>query len=122
MNKVKYEREIKKAQKKRRDLEQRREIENIYADLLPRKKKRKVSNLMLFIIVVAIVGYAVADFILQYNMGLEISSTLTISWFSFWTAEIVALTGIKVTKVKNSGNDNNINDSFPQDISTDECG
>lgn len=107
---------------RRRDLEQRQAIDSICADLLPKKKKRKVSNLMLFIIVTAIVGYAIADFILQYNMGMEISSTLTISWFSFWTAEIVALTGIKVTKVKNNIGEYNTNDNFQQDDSTDECG
>ena len=55
---------------------------------------------MLVTIVVAIVGYFIADFILQYKTGIEISSTLTTCWFAFWGSEVVALTTIKVTKVR----------------------
>ena len=53
---------------------------------------------MLVIIVVAIVGYTVANYVLQSTMGIEISPTLTTCWFAFWGTEIIALAGIKVSK------------------------
>ena len=62
-------------------------------------KKKKVSNIMLVIIIIAIVLYTVANFLLQYFAGIEVSPTLTTAWFTFWGAEIVALAGIKISKV-----------------------
>lgn len=79
-----------------------KELEDVYAEYMPEKKERKVSNIMLVIIVAAIVGYAAVNCWLQYNMGVEISSTLTGCWFSFWGVEIVALAAIKTNKVKHS--------------------
>ena len=77
-------------------------LKQAYAKYLPEKKKKKVSNIMLIIIVIAIVGYVTADFILQYKSGIEISPTITTCWFVFWSTEIVALTGIKLSKVKHN--------------------
>lgn len=74
------------------------ELKEKYAQYYP-SKQRKVSNVMLVVIVVAITGYAIANFALQYFTGSEVSSTLTTCWFTFWGAEIVSLTGIKVSKV-----------------------
>lgn len=78
------------------------ELKEAYAQYLPEKKKKKVSNIMLIIIVVAIVGYVAADFILQYKAGIEISPTITTCWFVFWTSEVLALMGIRISKVKNN--------------------
>ena len=78
------------------------ELKEVYVQYLPEKKKKKVSNIMLIIIVIAIVGYVTADFILQYKSGIEISPTITTCWFVFWSTEIVALTGIKLSKVKHN--------------------
>lgn len=63
------------------------------------KKKMSVSNKALIISVVAVVLYTIAAFVLQFYNGTEISSTLTEKWFSFFTVELLALCGIKVTKV-----------------------
>ena len=60
---------------------------------------KKVSNLMLFVVCVMIIIYAAASFALQYFAGTEISPTLTTAWFAFWGTEIVALAGIKISKV-----------------------
>ena len=60
---------------------------------------KKVSNLMLFVVCVMIILYAAASFALQYFAGAEISPTLTTAWFTFWGTEIVALAGIKISKV-----------------------
>ena len=54
---------------------------------------------MLVVVIVAIVGYVAANFVLQYKTGMSMDSTITTAWFSFFTVEIVALTGIKVSKV-----------------------
>lgn len=64
------------------------------------KPKKKVSNIMLVIICIMIIGYTVADFALQYFTQIEVSPTLTNAWFAFWGTELIALTAIKTTKVK----------------------
>ena len=64
------------------------------------KQKKKVSNIMLFIICTMIIGYTAANFALQYFTQIEVSPTLTNAWFAFWGTELIALTAIKTTKVK----------------------
>lgn len=64
-----------------------------------RSKKIKTSNIVLIATIIAVIGYTAASLYIQYNTGVEVSSTLTERWFRFWTVEIVALAGIKVTKV-----------------------
>ena len=64
------------------------------------KEKKEVSKVMLVLIVIAIVLYTVADFVLQYFTSIEVSPTLTTCWFAFWGTEIVALAVIKTSKVK----------------------
>ena len=65
-----------------------------------RKRQRHFSDYIVVISVLAIVLYAAAAVALQFCGFMEISSTLTTCWFSFWTAEIVALAAIKGSKVK----------------------
>ena len=77
-------------------------------------KKKKVSNVMLVIIIIAIVAYTAANFALQYFAGVEVSPTLTTAWFTFWGAEIVALAGIKISKVA-KGTDSYIDDEDIQE-------
>ena len=64
------------------------------------KPKRKVSNIMLVLICIMIIGYTVADFALQYFTSIEVSPTLTTAWFSFWGVELINLTVIKTSKVR----------------------
>ena len=75
-------------------------LRDAYAEYWPDKKKRKVSNIMLVAIIVAIVGYVLAAFWLQYVTGIAIDPTITTCWFGFWTVEIIALTTIKNNKTK----------------------
>ena len=95
---------------KRQGEQYRREkkIRDAYAEYWPEKKEKKTSNVMLVVIVIAIVAYFIADYILQTKMGAEISPTLTTCWFVFWGTEVAALAGIKVTKICK---DNNFNDA-----------
>ena len=66
------------------------------------KKKRKMAkrDKMLLAAVVCIVGYTIAAIFLQFCTSVELSSTLTLCWYGFWTAEIWALSGITKTKIK----------------------
>jgi len=101
---------LKRIEKRGERQKRKHELQAKYAEYYP-SKHRKVSNVMLVVIVIAIVGFAIADYILQYYMGMEISSTLTTCWFSFWGAEIVGLTGIKVSKVLKTYRQENEEDS-----------
>ena len=67
---------------------------------MARKPKKKVSNIMLVLICIMIIGYTIADFALQYFTSIEVSPTLTTAWFSFWGVELINLTVIKTSKVK----------------------
>ena len=78
------------------------------------KQKKKVSNIMLVLICIMIIGYTTADFALQYFAGIEVSPTLTTAWFAFWGTEIVALTAIKTSKLKH-GQDTSSNSTTEVD-------
>ena len=95
-----FKRKLQRMKKQGERYKKEKEITDAYEEYLPDRKKRKVSNIMLVVIVVAIVGYAIASFWLQYATGTAIDSTLTTLWFSFWTAEILALTSIRNYKTK----------------------
>ena len=65
------------------------------------KKKINKSDIILILSILMVVAYAIVDFIMQFKMGFEVSSTLTVAWFAFWGTEIIALASIKNTKTKN---------------------
>lgn len=84
-------------------------LEEKYAEYYPHREGTRVSNIMLAVIVTMIVGYVIASFVLQYHTSIEMSPTITTCWFAFWTVEIVALAGIKVSKVfKSKHNDEEV--------------
>ena len=59
--------------------------------------KKKVSNIMLVIICIMIIGYTIANFLLQYFTSIEISPTLTTAWFSFWGVELINLDSLSTS-------------------------
>ena len=80
------------------------------------KNKIKVSNRMLIASVIAIIIFTIACLYIQYRTAVEVSSTLITLWFSFWTVEIVALTGIKVTKIfKDYDSTSNMEETYSDD-------
>ena len=95
-----HERKLKNIQKQGERYKKEKAIRDAYAEYFPDRKKRKVSNVMLVAIIIAIVGYVVASFWLQYKTGIAIDPTITTCWFGFWTVEIIALTTIKNNKTK----------------------
>lgn len=60
----------------------------------------KTSNIIVAAAVVSVILYTVAAFVLQFRGEMEISSTLTTCWFTFWAVELASLAGIKITKTK----------------------
>lgn len=104
-----FQRKLKRIEERGERQKAKQELIDKYAQYYP-SKRRKVSNVMLVIIVVAIVVYAVADLALQYFTGNEISSTLTTCWFAFWGSELALLAGIKTSKVFKSYNYESTND------------
>ena len=99
MSDKKFQRKLAKIQKRGERYKAEYELRSMYAEYVPEHKKRKVSNIMLVISIIAIVGYVVADYILQMRTGYELGPTITPYWFAFWTSELFVLAGIKVTKV-----------------------
>ena len=101
-----FQKKLAKIQKRGERYKQEKELRDKYADYVPEHKKRKVSNIMLVISVIAIVGYVVASYILQSTTGYELSPTITPYWFSFWIGETGILGLIKMTKtIKSHTND-----------------
>lgn len=74
-------------------------LRDAYAEYWPDHKKKKTSTVMLITSITAILSYVIADYILQYNTGMELSPTITPYWFGFWTSEIFLLAGIRISKV-----------------------
>ena len=87
--------------------QQEQKIKKQCSEYFNSKKKRKVSNVMLTLIVLAIMGYTVASFWLQYHTGTAVDSTLTSLYYGFWTVELIALTTIKNNKTKYGTTDTN---------------
>lgn len=67
---------------------------------MKKKNNKSYAQKLLPWIIVAIVLYTVAAFVLQFVTQVEISSTLTTAYFAFWTAEIIAIASIKNVKEK----------------------
>ena len=99
MNDKRFQKKLAKIEKRGERYKKEKELRDKYVEYLPEHKKRKVSNIMLVVSVIAIVGYVMANYILQSRIGIEISPTITPYWFSFWTVEIFLLAGIRVGKV-----------------------
>lgn len=99
MTKERYESEMKKIQLKNEQIELKNKLKKEKNKLKKFKGKMKTSNKVLIASIIAIILFTVACMYIQYSTGIEVGSTLTTLWFSFWTVEIVALTGIKVSKV-----------------------
>lgn len=62
-------------------------------------KKKKFSNFVIVVAILMIVCYTIACLLIQWQTSTEVSSVLTTAWYSFWTCEVFALAGIKITKV-----------------------
>lgn len=96
---------LKRIKRRGEQYKKEKKLRDAYAEYLPDRKRRKVSNIMLVTIVVAIVLYTVASFWLQYKTGYAIDSTLTTCFYTFWGSELVALATLKTSKIIKGVND-----------------
>lgn len=71
------------------------------------KPKKKVSNVMLAIIITLVVLFTIGSFIFEYFCGREISPTLTGAYFTFCGVELASLAAIKTSKVKHGQDQEN---------------
>ena len=92
-----FQKRLKRIEKRGERQKAKQEVIQKYAEYYP-SSKRKVSNVMLVVVVIAIIIYTVASFWLTYVTGVSIDSTLTTCFYAFWTSEVVALMGIKCSK------------------------
>lgn len=103
-------------------------LKEAYAKYVPERKKRKVSNILLVVVVAAIIAYTAANFWITYSTGVSIDSTLTTCFYAFWVSEIFALAGIRISKVKNNYDDtfheeySPISDEIDESEDEDVCG
>ena len=75
------------------------ELQQEYNRYYPSKNGMRVSNIVLIAVIIAIILYTAAALYIQFQTGIEVSSTLTSLWYTFWTAEVLILGGIKISKV-----------------------
>lgn len=87
-----------------------------------KKPNMKTSNIVLIAAITAIVLFTIACLFIQYRTTVEVSSTLITLWYSFWTVEIVALTGIKISKVIKNYNSESNTDQTNLDNDSDAVG
>lgn len=71
-----------------------------YVPRRAKKKKAQFADYIVFLSIFAVTAFTVAAFILQFRGMMEISTTLTTAWFTFWTVEIIALASIRNVKIK----------------------
>lgn len=75
-------------------------------------KMKKVSNIMLIVSVINILWFTIVAIVLQFVTMVELSSTLITCWYAFWVCEVFALAGIKITKVKHTNIEEEVEDEI----------
>ena len=108
MNGNRFARRIRRIEIQGEQCKVEKELIDKYAEYWPDRKKRKVSNIMLVIIISAIIIYTIASFWIQYRTGTAVDPTLSTLYYGFWTVELISLTSIKNNKTKHSTSENNI--------------
>lgn len=78
------------------------------------KRKKNYVQKIIPLIVMAILGYTLTSFVLQFKTGISPDPTLTRMFFLFFTVEIVNLMTIKVSKVKNKYEQNSSNEDIEE--------
>ena len=64
-----------------------------------KRKRIKTATKVLIVSVLNIIWFTVAAILLQFKTSVELSSTLITCWYTFWTCEIFAIAGIRISKV-----------------------
>lgn len=115
MSNKKFQRKLEKIKKQGERYKQEYELREAYAKYMPEKKTKKVSNIMLVVVVIGILAYTVANLWITYKTGVSIDSTLTTCFYTFWGSELCFLTGIKLSKVLKQPKNDGMSDSCMSD-------
>ena len=99
MSEKRFNKKLEKIKKQGERYKQEKELKDAYAQYVPDRKKRKVSNVMLTVVVIATTAYAIASFCLAYITGVNIDPTLTTCFYALWSGELLGLVTIKIGKV-----------------------
>lgn len=75
-----------------------------------KKKKVRTSTKVVIAAITAIVLFWMSEFYLLYIGNTGFPTAFIQSWFFFWSAELAALAGIKITKVRNAPYDGELPD------------
>lgn len=98
LTKEQYELKMKEIQLKNMQIKMRNDLKEEKRKY-KQTKKTSTSNKVLIASISAIVLYTIVALVIQYYTSIEVSTTLSTLWYGFWTVEITALAGIKVSKV-----------------------
>lgn len=80
-----------------------------------KKKKVHTSTKVVVAAITAIVLFGISEFYLLYIGNEGFPSVFIQSWFFFWSVELAALAGIKITKVRKAPYEGEIqDDSFEE--------
>lgn len=60
----------------------------------------RTSKKVVLAAISAVVSYWIAETVLLIIKGFGYPDTFTISWFTFWSVELSALAGIKITEAR----------------------
>lgn len=80
-----------------------------------KKKKIHTSTKVVAAAIVAITLFWASEFYLLYIGGDGYPSTFIQSWFFFWSVELAALAGIKITKVRHAPYEGDSDDDMPDE-------
>lgn len=75
-----------------------------------KKPRFKFASKIVVVSVIAILAYTIAVFLLEYAniehmTNIQLPTDLTVSWYAFWTVELVCLASIRKSKIKNKYED-----------------
>lgn len=77
-----------------------------------KSRKARTATKVVIAAILAIVLFWMSEFYLLYIGNEGFPSSFIQSWFFFWSAELAALAGIKITKVRNAPYDG---DEIPEE-------
>ena len=100
MDDKRFQKKLEKMRIKGERQKAKHELEEQYAEYYPHKTGKKVSNVMLVVVVVMILAYTAANFWLAFASGASMDSTLTTCFYAFWSCEVLALAGIRISKTR----------------------
>lgn len=100
MTEEKFQKKLQKIQQKNKEIELKNKLKEEKKKYRFSFSKIKVSNRVLIASISAVVLFTIVCLFIQCKTGHEINDTLITLWYSFWTVEILALAGIKVSKVR----------------------